>query len=501
MQCLNNCGGYFSSTGRALQPESSQPETPEPNVSQANPTVRSGQERFSARDVDTAPAESRPPLLKRLPALLRKPPQVVAPVGVPQTATGPRGDASIRGPRALATRLAAARSDGAIQPQRFVPAGPAAPVAAFSATVLEEFASRISAARKVRAAQAQDSLRVEARVNIDAVWNALSARTSQLQFDFLKSEEAGARFSNIHAPRRTALPDPTQRFPHLHASFIDFGVGVGGRMIAAQRPIAAGPQPTTEAFWLAAVRDDVPLIVDLTNDSDNRDEAAYSPADIDDVLRFQRVNVCLSDVESNGPFDIELLRVDRKQWSIRKSVEIKRLHFQQWPDHGVIAPRDLLLLANVIRTCCPDRDGMLVHCRAGVGRTGTLLSFIAAGDALAHAGCADPQGHAAGVPSSEFARIVLETVLAGRRDRGPGFIQTKAQFALLVDTLLLQETDPDGGKPSATTTPRVPCALPEGVRSAMRGARQSAPVAPGETRKSGDQSATPSPPRRVTFFD
>ena len=64
----------------------------------------------------------------------------------------------------------------------------------------------------------------------------------------------------------------------------------------------------------------------------------------------------------------------------KKELIVKQIHFTAWPDHGVpntkdgkifIAFDEMIKLANKYRNDNP----IVVHCSAGVGRTGTFISM------------------------------------------------------------------------------------------------------------------------------
>ncbi len=68
-----------------------------------------------------------------------------------------------------------------------------------------------------------------------------------------------------------------------------------------------------------------------------------------------------------------------------KQRTIKHMHFTTWPDFGCPEkPRDLLKFHSLVRTQVPPSISMripiLVHCSAGVGRTGTFITV----DILVH---------------------------------------------------------------------------------------------------------------------
>ena len=54
---------------------------------------------------------------------------------------------------------------------------------------------------------------------------------------------------------------------------------------------------------------------------------------------------------------------------------VTHYHFTQWPDHGVPASKVCLIsfIKRVRKSHPPEGPSLLVHCSAGVGRTGTFI--------------------------------------------------------------------------------------------------------------------------------
>ncbi|KAG9461471.1 hypothetical protein GDO78_016788 [Eleutherodactylus coqui] len=64
----------------------------------------------------------------------------------------------------------------------------------------------------------------------------------------------------------------------------------------------------------------------------------------------------------------------------RQSKQIRHFHFTAWPDFGVPkTTSDLIRFRNLVHeyttNCYPLNSPIVVHCSAGVGRTGTFITL------------------------------------------------------------------------------------------------------------------------------
>jgi len=92
------------------------------------------------------------------------------------------------------------------------------------------------------------------------------------------------------------------------------------------------------------------------------------------------INVTLLSTFSLGAFDITLRYIKLERGDSQRT--IFQLHYQGWPDFGVpslsLAIRELVNLLNIYRLI-GARSGLLgpsvIHCSAGIGRTGTFLAI------------------------------------------------------------------------------------------------------------------------------
>ena len=124
---------------------------------------------------------------------------------------------------------------------------------------------------------------------------------------------------------------------------------------------------------------------------------------------------------------------------------VRQLHYLGWPDHGV--PSDLASFASLLqlyrslRAVTPRTAPVIVHCSAGIGRTGTFCTIDLALDQLAH--CIQQQQHSSDTDSGDSltpasataqpsqvkqAAVSVANIVRLLRVSRPGMVQTKGQY-------------------------------------------------------------------------
>ncbi|CAH9087932.1 unnamed protein product [Cuscuta europaea] len=159
---------------------------------------------------------------------------------------------------------------------------------------------------------------------------------------------------------------------YINASLIRISEHVSS-FIATQ-----GPLPNTfEDFWEMVIQNRCPAIVMLTQLVDNYKMKCGDYFQAEDGTR-EFGNICIT-TEWTKTTDSSLILRCLKVW-YKESEEppLHVLHFQYpaWPDHGV--PKDTILVREIVKhlvTVPPSLGPIVVHCSAGIGRTGTYCTI------------------------------------------------------------------------------------------------------------------------------
>ncbi|XP_076073752.1 tyrosine-protein phosphatase non-receptor type 13-like isoform X3 [Mytilus galloprovincialis] len=225
------------------------------------------------------------------------------------------------------------------------------------------------------------------------------------------------RFRNVlpYDFNRVCLTGPHS---YINASHITAPVGEEEcHYIACQGPLPV----TSEHFWQMVWEHDVSVVMMLTLDVEARKVKChrYWP-DCTETPLFvcdSQLKVSLAESQSLEHFDIKEIEIEKVT-----SGELKRiyhLNYTTWPDHGVpsspVPILQFLQLGHVYHTSGP----LVVHCSAGIGRTGALITIDIALARLESEGKCD----------------IFEIVKDLRRQR-QGMIQTKDQYLLCYEACL-----------------------------------------------------------------
>ncbi|XP_010521123.1 PREDICTED: protein-tyrosine-phosphatase PTP1 [Tarenaya hassleriana] len=162
---------------------------------------------------------------------------------------------------------------------------------------------------------------------------------------------------------------------YVNASFIRASSSESiSQFIATQ-----GPLPhTMEDFWEMVVQQHCPVIVMLTRLVDNYKTVKcgdYFQAE-DGPREFGNLCIVTKWIKSTDTsLILRNLEVNYKD-SEDPALSVLHIQYPEWPDHGV--PRDTLAVREILKRLYqvpPSIGPIVVHCSAGIGRTGTYCAI------------------------------------------------------------------------------------------------------------------------------
>ncbi|XP_078657139.1 receptor-type tyrosine-protein phosphatase F-like isoform X2 [Branchiostoma floridae x Branchiostoma belcheri] len=172
----------------------------------------------------------------------------------------------------------------------------------------------------------------------------------------------------------------------INANYID-GYNHPNMFIAAQ-----GPLPNTiNDFWRMVWEQDTATIVMVTNLKErNKSKCAqYWPTK--DSMDYGNIRVTLEETTTLVDYVIRTFDIQKDEEPART---VTQFHFISWPDFGV--PQSPLGMMKFIRRAKtsdpPGRGPIVVHCSAGVGRSGTFIAIEAMQEMMAAEGRVDVHG-------------------------------------------------------------------------------------------------------------
>uniref|UniRef100_A0A1B0GN65 Uncharacterized protein n=1 Tax=Phlebotomus papatasi TaxID=29031 RepID=A0A1B0GN65_PHLPP len=134
---------------------------------------------------------------------------------------------------------------------------------------------------------------------------------------------------------------------------------------------------------------------------------------------YGQLTVTISETQELATYSIRTFQVCKQGSGERR--EIKQLQFTAWPDHGV--PDHPAPFLQFLRRCRaltpPDSGPVIVHCSAGVGRTGCFIVIDSMLERMKHEKTIDIYGHV--------------TCLRAQRNY---MVQTEDQYIFIHDAIL-----------------------------------------------------------------
>ncbi|XP_028287396.1 receptor-type tyrosine-protein phosphatase H-like isoform X2 [Parambassis ranga] len=193
----------------------------------------------------------------------------------------------------------------------------------------------------------------------------------------LPENKAKNRFTNVlpYDWCRVKLSTSNQNgtSDYINASYMP-GYKNNKQYIATQGPLPS----TVNDFWRMIWEQRVKGIVMVTNcvEGGRTKCERYWPAD-SNACRYGELLVTVRTEQSEPSWTLREFKVEHRNTSEERTV--KHFHFTAWPDHNVPECTEVLIQFRGLVRQHIEREGVrtptVVHCSAGVGRTGTIITL------------------------------------------------------------------------------------------------------------------------------
>ncbi|XP_034191139.1 tyrosine-protein phosphatase non-receptor type 7 isoform X1 [Osmia lignaria lignaria] len=226
---------------------------------------------------------------------------------------------------------------------------------------------------------------------------------------------------------RVVLPgssdDPLSSY--INANYIRGYDGEDARYIATQGPLSH----TVADFWKMVWADKVSVVVMITklHEAAKTKCEAYFPQDKNGRVQAGNFTIIANSIDTRDGYTIRDLEL-RCEGERR---HVQHYWYDSWPDHAVPQAADTLVSLAAEVNSLPGP--VVVHCSAGIGRTGCFIALATGMTQLLRDGNVD----------------VLGILCQMRYDRG-GMVQTAEQYEFVHRALCLYEQTLDGGKSSSS---------------------------------------------------
>eukprot|EP00058_Branchiostoma_floridae_P028178 XP_002613669.1 hypothetical protein BRAFLDRAFT_66532 [Branchiostoma floridae] len=185
--------------------------------------------------------------------------------------------------------------------------------------------------------------------------------------------------------------------------------------------ISCPMQNTVQDFWRMVWETRSSTILMLSNLVENCQNKVCKYWSETDMMTYGEFHVVLTDTEKMDFYIARTFLLTKDNVTARR--EVTQFHFLAWPDFGVPDdPTDLLKFHQIVmKSVCPrpQNHPIVVHCSAGVGRTGTFITIDAMLEMMAVEKQVDVFGY----------------VSKMRRNRS-FMVQAKAQYVFIYQALL-----------------------------------------------------------------
>lgn len=237
--------------------------------------------------------------------------------------------------------------------------------------------------------------------NLLTQFHKLEQDSTDKNYFYAKSYPEKNNFPNILASERSRVKLEDCKCDYINANYIL------ENYIATQQP----NEHTINDFWKMIYQTNTSIIINLTGDNN------YLSTDNIFTI-YGDISLKLRQIKSNEYMSI--LRITLTQNKIKR--KLYHITYHNWPDFGIPDVDEFMSLLNEINFLnTDDNRPITIHCKAGVGRTGTFIMIHHILEGIKQNNYYDPI-----------------KVIQKMRESRASMIQNKTQFEFAISIILKQ---------------------------------------------------------------
>uniref|UniRef100_A0A8C9ZSH1 protein-tyrosine-phosphatase n=1 Tax=Sander lucioperca TaxID=283035 RepID=A0A8C9ZSH1_SANLU len=169
------------------------------------------------------------------------------------------------------------------------------------------------------------------------------------------------------------------RYPNILPSVLELYINILNQLNICPK------EDTVADFWRMIWEQKVATVVMLTNLKERKEDKCYQYWPDQGCWTYGNVRVAVEDFTVLVDYTIRKFCIQYQASDAAKTPRlVTQLHFTSWPDFGVpFSPIGMLKFLKKVKAVNPPFSGpIVVHCSAGVGRTGTFIVIDATIEAM-----------------------------------------------------------------------------------------------------------------------
>lgn len=188
------------------------------------------------------------------------------------------------------------------------------------------------------------------------------------------------RFANVLPYDHTIVPLEIEEYDDPEGDYINANYITGYKNVDKMYIATQGPRPNTvDDFWRMIWQQNVNLIIMTTSlmEGGKKKCERYWPEKLNSVQTFHKISATLVVEETYAHYAYREMTVHDERKEDMTPRTVRQLHFLTWsdktrPDHFL----SLLSFRRKVKALQRDSTGpVVIHCSAGIGRTGTYLAL------------------------------------------------------------------------------------------------------------------------------